>query len=66
MKYANASDVLPDALIHELQKYIHGSYLYIPSPEPRSIHVTAYQWEIDHRNRKINRLHLEGIGSAGT
>ncbi len=30
MKYTNASDVLPDALLKELQKYAQGELLYIP------------------------------------
>lgn len=35
MKYRNASDVLPDALLRELQKYAPGEMLYIPSRDAR-------------------------------
>ena len=35
MKYRNASDILPDRLLRELQKYAPGETLYIPSPEKR-------------------------------
>ena len=31
MKYRNASDILPDELLKELQKYASGETLYIPS-----------------------------------
>lgn len=30
MKYTNASHVLPDELIKEIQKYVEGEALYIP------------------------------------
>ncbi|MUT68291.1 CD3324 family protein [Paenibacillus sp. NEAU-GSW1] len=33
MKYVSASDILPEPLLQEVQKYIQGSVLYIPSPE---------------------------------
>ena len=36
MRYAKAEIVLPDNLVKEIQKYIQGGYLYIPSqPETR-------------------------------
>lgn len=31
MKYRNASDILPDELLQEVQKYASGETLYIPS-----------------------------------
>ena len=31
MKYRNASDILPDELLKEIQKYTSGEALYIPS-----------------------------------
>ena len=31
MKYKNASDILPDELLKEIQKYTSGEHLYIPS-----------------------------------
>ncbi|WP_442954806.1 CD3324 family protein [Paenibacillus sp. SYP-B4298] len=33
MKYISASQILPEYLLHELQKYVHGSIVYVPSPE---------------------------------
>ena len=31
MKYRNAADILPDKLIREIQKYVSGEILYVPS-----------------------------------
>ncbi len=35
MKYKKAADILPDALLRELQKYAEGEILYIPKKEAR-------------------------------
>jgi len=35
MKYRNASEILPDELLKELQKYASGETLYIPSSQNR-------------------------------
>lgn len=35
MKYKNASDILPDELLREVQKYASGEALYIPSDKER-------------------------------
>ena len=35
MKYKNASDILPDKLLKELQKYVSGEALYVPSDKER-------------------------------
>jgi hypothetical protein len=35
MKYRKASDILPDALLHEIQKYTEGEAIYIPRSRPR-------------------------------
>lgn len=35
MKCKNAADVLPDELLKELQKYVSGESLYIPSDKER-------------------------------
>ena len=56
MRYVNASNILPENLIKEIQKYVQGETIYIPKPE------TAYrQWgtlsggrkHLDQRNAKI-------------
>ncbi|WP_152401568.1 CD3324 family protein [Paenibacillus cellulositrophicus] len=33
MKYVSASDILPEQLLQEIQKYVQGRTIYIPSPE---------------------------------
>ena len=35
MKYRNASEILPDDLLKELQKYASGEILYVPSDKNR-------------------------------
>ncbi|WP_105615810.1 CD3324 family protein [Vallitalea okinawensis] len=35
MKYLNASDILPDELLREVQKYADGKALYIPKNDQR-------------------------------
>lgn len=35
MKYRNASEILPDELLREIQKYAPGEILYIPSNKDR-------------------------------
>lgn len=35
MKYLNASDILPDKLLREVQKYADGEALYIPKKNER-------------------------------
>lgn len=35
MRYKNASDILPDELLKELQKYVSGEALYVPSDKER-------------------------------
>lgn len=35
MKYRNASHVLPDKLLKEIQKYVTGEAIYIPNPEEK-------------------------------
>ncbi len=35
MKYRNASDILPDHLLKEVQKYTAGEILYIPTEKER-------------------------------
>ena len=35
MKYRNASEILPDKLLKELQKYAQGEIIYVPSDKSR-------------------------------
>lgn len=33
MKYVNADIIFPEELLKEIQKYIHGGMVYVPTPE---------------------------------
>ena len=56
MKYINAKDLLPDALVRELQNYLQGGYLYVPTDQVRQKRwgeVSGYRQELQQRNRRI-------------
>lgn len=56
MKYINAKDILPDALVKELQSYIKGGYLYVPADQAQQKRwgeVSGYRQELQQRNRQI-------------
>ena len=63
MKYVNATTVLPENLILEIQKYIQGETIYIPKPE-----ATYQKWGtrsggrklIDERNASIKNAFKSG------
>ena len=56
MKYINAKTLLPDTLLRELQSYMQGGYLYVPtdqSQQKRWGEVSGYRQELQQRNRRI-------------
>ncbi|SCX93122.1 CD3324 family protein [Alkaliphilus peptidifermentans] len=55
MKYRNASDILPDELLKEIQKYAAGETLYIPSNIERKKwgHDTGARMFYKQRNDEI-------------
>ena len=63
MKYKRASDVLPDDLLQEVQKYAQGEALYIPRAKERK------KWGEDsgarsfyrQRNQEIRDKYLDKI-----
>ncbi|MGI6192060.1 MAG: CD3324 family protein [Christensenellales bacterium] len=55
MRYRNASDVLPDELLKEIQKYASGETLYIPSSTERK------KWGDDTGARKFYTQRNEEI-----
>lgn len=64
MKYKNAVAVLPTELIEEIQKYIQGEFLYIPKKDKRTHRaVTEYKVELEKRNNRIYKMHLEGVSN---
>ncbi len=63
MKYQNANNVLPKALLEELQKYAAGQLLYIPKPErlrQKWGEGTGTREYLLRRNREIQRLFVLG------
>ncbi|UVI29301.1 CD3324 family protein [Paenibacillus spongiae] len=61
-KYVNARDVLPKALIEEIQKYVKGQHLYIPQSGRQSWGAsTGIQDEFQQRNAEIRRKHSGGV-----
>lgn len=67
MKYENARDLLPEALLRQVQKYISGKVVYIPAREKKREWGTAsgYREYLRERNREICDLFSAGE-SIGT
>jgi len=55
MKYRNASEILPDDLLKELQKYAPGEILYVPSDKGRK------KWGADTGARQFYEQRNEEI-----
>ena len=63
MQYVNAEDLLPDALVRELQHYIQGGYLYIPTDKARRKRwgeASGYRQELQRRNHQITQAYRTG------
>jgi Mor family transcriptional regulator len=53
-KYVNAKQVLPESLVKEIQKYVQGTHIYIPSSERKSWGTeSGIREELEHRNMEI-------------
>ena len=64
MKYINAEVLLPDWLVRELQTYIQGGYIYVPSDpsQPKRWgEVSGYRQELQMRNRQIVEEYRKGV-----
>ena len=65
MRYIKAEEILPEALIRQIQEYADGVYIYIPR-KPGTRHKwgqeTAYKAELQARNDRIRRDHDAGLG----
>jgi hypothetical protein len=63
MNYVKAETILPDNLVKEIQKYIQGQYLYIPS-EPQKIKKwgenSGHREYIQNRNDDIRSKYEKG------
>lgn len=59
MKYIKADLVLPIALVEQLQSYIQGGYIYVPSRKDSKKkwgELSGCRYEIEQRNRNKKRL----------
>ena len=63
MSYRSATDILPAELVGEIQKYIDGAYLYIPSRKRRTWGSKNGTREmLKQRDQKIYRDYQNGAG----
>lgn len=63
MGYKNANDVLPQDLLHAVQKYIDGEYVYIPRKADNKLPWganTDTRKELKERNEEIVARRLAG------
>lgn len=63
MKYINANELLPAALVKELQGYVQGGYLYVPvvpGQTRRWGERSGYRQELQQRNRQIRDAYRAG------
>ena len=49
MNYENASDIIPEKLLKEIQKYAAGKLLYIPTGEEKGAGARSRVTEINYR-----------------
>lgn len=65
MKYANARELLPEAMVKELQTYIQGGYLYVPAGEKRRPwgELSGYRKELRERNDRIIEAYRKGASA---
>ncbi|RTR33074.1 hypothetical protein EKG37_08415 [Robertmurraya yapensis] len=61
MKYTNATQVLPEKLIMEIQKYVQGETLYIPKQEYQKWGTSSGgRRMLDRRNASIRNSFSNG------
>lgn len=67
MKYRNASHVLPDELLKEIQKYVNGEAIYIPKPDEKKKwgEGSGARKFYQERNEKIRADYQTGMSIEG-
>lgn len=62
MKYKNAQEILPDKLLKELQQYVSGETLYIPSVQSKKSwgEASGARSYYKQRNEKIRQEYKAG------
>lgn len=64
MKYINAKVLLPEKLVRELQCYIQGGYIYVPTDPAQQKQwgeASGYRQELNQRNQQIIDKYHQGI-----
>ncbi len=64
MKYINATTILPDALVEELQNYVQAGYIYIPAKGKHHKswgELSGYREELKMRNEAIITKYQNGV-----
>ncbi|MFA6947556.1 MAG: CD3324 family protein [Eubacteriales bacterium] len=62
MAYRNAREILPEALVAEIQKYCDGELIYIPSAPARKVawgEKSGARIEYERRNDEIRRRYSQ-------
>lgn len=60
-KHLNAKQVLPEALVQEIQKYVQGTHIYIPSTERKAWGASSGTREaLERRNMEIVHAYRSG------
>lgn len=68
MRYVKAETILPDVLLREIQKFVQGEYLYIPSqPETKKKwgENSGSREHILNRNEDIRNKYKSGYSIVG-
>lgn len=63
MKYVKIETILPKSLIVEIQKYVQGEYIYIPSQTEKKKkwgEISGSRTYIQARNENIRNKYAEG------
>lgn len=63
MKYENGKDIFPEKLLKQIQKYVAGKLVYIPSPEKKKDwgEATGYKKYLLKRNHDIRLKFRNGV-----
>ena len=64
VRYRNAGDLLPEALVKELQRYVQGEYLYIPTDGTQRKgwgERSGARQMLDARNQAIRQAFRQGV-----
>lgn len=63
MKYKNAKNIIPKELLEQIQQYIQGDVIYIPTTKDRKIawgQKNGTKEAIYNRNKDIFKLYISG------